>query len=126
MKFSEDQIMQLLSAFWVQATLPDNMPSNIEAIAHSFILTLISVRLKVKFQTYTGCLGFFFPSLFSLSVYNYRCLPFSEHVMLQNPNANLVVRFFQLPLSLRSLYLDPNNGIWIFLYSLTDFENSKI
>ncbi|XP_031249114.1 protein EFR3 homolog A [Pistacia vera] len=74
MKFSEDQIMQLLSAFWVQATLPDNVPSNIEAIAHSFILTLISVRLK-------------------------------------NPNDNLVVRFFQLPLSLRSLSLDPNNGM---------------
>ncbi|GFS38930.1 uncharacterized protein Acr_00g0060280 [Actinidia rufa] len=75
MKFSEDQVAQLLSAFWVQANLPDNLPSNIEAIAHSYCLTLISLRLK-------------------------------------NPNNNLVVRFFQLPLSLRSMSLDPNNGLW--------------
>lgn len=74
MKLNEDQIAQLLSAFWIQATLPDNMPSNIEAIAHSFVLTLISSRLK-------------------------------------NPNDNLVVRFFQLPLSLRNLSLDLNNGM---------------
>lgn len=47
MKLTEDQIMQLLSAFWIQATLPDNLPSNIEAISHSFVLTLISLRLKV-------------------------------------------------------------------------------
>ncbi|KAL5565906.1 hypothetical protein UlMin_029070 [Ulmus minor] len=46
MKLSEDQIAHLLSAFWIQANLPDNLPSNIEAIAHSFILTLISSRLK--------------------------------------------------------------------------------
>ncbi|WCJ43055.1 Protein SEMI-ROLLED LEAF 2 [Euphorbia peplus] len=46
MKFSEDQVAQLLSAFWLQANLPDNLPSNIEAIAHSFMLTLISSRLK--------------------------------------------------------------------------------
>ena len=49
MKLNEDQIAQLLSAFWIQATLPDNTPSNIEAIAHSFVLTLISSRLKVAF-----------------------------------------------------------------------------
>jgi hypothetical protein len=49
MKFSEDQVAQLLSAFWMQANLPDNLPSNIEAIAHSFVLTLISSGLKVKF-----------------------------------------------------------------------------
>lgn len=73
LKVSEDQIAQLLSAFWIQANLPDNLPSNIEAIAHSFSLTLISSRLK-------------------------------------NPNDNLVVRFFQLPLSLRNISLDPNNG----------------
>ncbi|PON57610.1 Coatomer beta subunit [Trema orientale] len=46
MRLSEDQIAHLLSAFWIQASLPDNLPSNIEAIAHSFILTLISSRLK--------------------------------------------------------------------------------
>ncbi|KAK0599685.1 hypothetical protein LWI29_007654 [Acer saccharum] len=74
MKFSEDQILQLLSAFWIQATLPDNLPSNIEAMAHSFILTIISVRLK-------------------------------------NSNDSLVVRVFQLLLSLRNVSLDPNCGI---------------
>ncbi|KAF3454137.1 hypothetical protein FNV43_RR04584 [Rhamnella rubrinervis] len=46
MKLTEDQIAHLLSAFWIQANLPDNLPSNVEAIAHSFILTLISSRLK--------------------------------------------------------------------------------
>ncbi|XP_021645864.2 protein SEMI-ROLLED LEAF 2 isoform X2 [Hevea brasiliensis] len=74
MKLSEDQIAQLLSAFWIQANLPDNLPSNIEAIAHSFMLTLISSRLK-------------------------------------NPSDGLLVRFFQLSLSLRNLSLDPNNGM---------------
>ncbi|KAG2278585.1 hypothetical protein Bca52824_061140 [Brassica carinata] len=37
---------QLLSAFWTQATLADNLPSNIEAIAHSLSLVLLSLRLK--------------------------------------------------------------------------------
>ncbi|PPD92913.1 hypothetical protein GOBAR_DD10146 [Gossypium barbadense] len=74
MKLTEDQIMQLLSAFWIQATLPDNLPSNIEAISHSFVLTLISLRLK-------------------------------------NVNDNLVVRFFQLPLSLKNTSLDLSNGM---------------
>ncbi|KAF4389767.1 hypothetical protein F8388_009900 [Cannabis sativa] len=46
MRLSEDQIVHLLSAFWIQAYLSDNLPSNIESIAHSFILTLISSRLK--------------------------------------------------------------------------------
>lgn len=49
MKLTEDQIAQLLSAFWIQATLPDNLPSNFEAIAHSFGLTLASLHLKVIF-----------------------------------------------------------------------------
>ncbi|KAL5194519.1 Pentatricopeptide repeat-containing protein [Glycine soja] len=31
MKLTEDQMAQLLSAFWIQANLPDNLPSNIEA-----------------------------------------------------------------------------------------------
>ncbi|KAE8725513.1 cytochrome c oxidase subunit 5C [Hibiscus syriacus] len=74
MKLTEDQIMQLLSGFWIQATLSDNMPSNIEAISHSFALTLISLQLK-------------------------------------NINDNLVVRFFQLPLSLKNIALDPSNGM---------------
>ncbi|KAM1095352.1 hypothetical protein ACFXTH_010181 [Malus domestica] len=46
MKFSEDQISHLLSAFWIQANLPDNLPSNIEAVGHSFSLVLISSHLK--------------------------------------------------------------------------------
>ncbi|XAR52684.1 hypothetical protein NMG60_11020874 [Bertholletia excelsa] len=74
MKFNEDQIVQMLSAFWVQANLPDNLPSNVEAIAHSYCLMLISLRLKT--------------------------------------HNNLVVCFFQLPLSLRNMSLDPNNGMW--------------
>ncbi|XP_023730669.1 protein SEMI-ROLLED LEAF 2 isoform X3 [Lactuca sativa] len=69
MKFSEDQITQLLSAFWIQANLPDNTLENIEALAYSFCLTLISLRLK-------------------------------------NPNDNLVVRIFQLPLSLWKISFD--------------------
>ncbi|KAJ8771840.1 hypothetical protein K2173_027017 [Erythroxylum novogranatense] len=72
-KLNEDQIGQLLSAFWVQANLSDNMPSNFEAIAHSFVLTVVSSRLK-------------------------------------NTNDLLVVRFFQLLLSLANLALDSNNG----------------
>lgn len=31
--------------------------------------------------------------------------------MLQNPNDNFVVRFFQLSLSLRNMSLDPNDGM---------------
>lgn len=48
LKFSEDQIPQLLSAFWLQANLHDNLPSNYEAIAHSYALTLLSSRLMVR------------------------------------------------------------------------------
>uniref|UniRef100_A0A1D1ZJR9 Protein EFR3 cmp44E n=1 Tax=Anthurium amnicola TaxID=1678845 RepID=A0A1D1ZJR9_9ARAE len=66
---SEDQISHLLSAFWMQANQPDNMPYNFEAIAHSFSLTLLSSRMK-------------------------------------NLNDDIVIHFFQLPLSLRKLSLD--------------------
>ncbi|KAI8556998.1 hypothetical protein RHMOL_Rhmol05G0299600 [Rhododendron molle] len=82
LKFSEDQVAQLLSAFWVQANLPDNLPFNIEAIAHSYCLTLLSLRFK-------------------------------------NSKNNVVVRFFQLPLSLRNTLLDPNNGTWPPAYQRT-------
>ncbi|KAJ1383506.1 Armadillo-type fold [Sesbania bispinosa] len=75
MKLSEDQMAQLLSAFWIQANLPDNSPSNIEAIAHSFILTLIVLRIKNL-----------------------------------KDRDNLLIRFFQLPLSLWTMLLDPSNG----------------
>lgn len=73
LRCNEDQILQLLSALWLQANLPDNLPANVEAIAHSFCLVLLASCLK-------------------------------------NSNKNLVVRFFQLPLSLRRIALDPNNG----------------
>ncbi|CAN0914074.1 Protein SEMI-ROLLED LEAF 2 [Linum grandiflorum] len=74
LELNEDQISQLLSAFWMQASLPDNTPPNLEAIAHSFTLTLISSQLK-------------------------------------ETNANIVVQFFQLALSVRQLSLDPDNGM---------------
>ncbi|KAG5074611.1 hypothetical protein JHK84_055842 [Glycine max] len=76
MKLTEDQMAQLLSAFWIQANLPDNLPSNIEAIAHSFILTLIVLRIKNLKE-----------------------------------RDSLVIRFFQLPLSLWTMLLDQSNGI---------------
>ncbi|XP_024961732.1 uncharacterized protein LOC112502139 [Cynara cardunculus var. scolymus] len=69
MKFNEDQITQLMSTFWIQANLPDNTLSNIEALAYSFCLTLATLQLM-------------------------------------NPDENLVVRIFQLPLSLWKISLD--------------------
>ncbi|XP_019187723.1 PREDICTED: protein EFR3 homolog B [Ipomoea nil] len=74
LKLNEDQITQLLSAFWVQANLSDNLPANVEAITQSFCLTLISLRLR-------------------------------------NTENNLVVRFFQLPLSLLKIALEPNESM---------------
>lgn len=53
LRCNEDQIAQLLSALWIQVNFPDNLPANIEAIAHSFCLALISSRLKVKTQIHT-------------------------------------------------------------------------
>ncbi|KAK7392085.1 hypothetical protein VNO78_20512 [Psophocarpus tetragonolobus] len=76
MKLTEDQMAQLLSAFWIQANLHDNLPSNIEAIAHSFILTLIVLRMKNL-----------------------------------KDRDNLVIRFFQLPLSLWTMLLNQSNGM---------------
>ncbi|KAL2231298.1 UNVERIFIED_CONTAM: Protein SEMI-ROLLED LEAF 2 [Sesamum indicum] len=73
LRCNEDQIAQLLSALWIQVNLSDNLPANLEAIAHSFCLALISSRLK-------------------------------------NSNNNLVLRFFQLPLSIRKMSLDSNTG----------------
>ncbi|KAG9129777.1 hypothetical protein Leryth_015995 [Lithospermum erythrorhizon] len=73
LKLTEDQIAQLLSAFWVQAIVPDNLPPNFEALAHSFCITLISLRLR-------------------------------------NPSDDLVIRFFQLPLSLLKISLDSEYG----------------
>ena len=50
MKLSEDQMAQLLSSFWIQANLPDNLPSKFEAIAHSFTLTLTVLHTMVEFS----------------------------------------------------------------------------
>jgi len=72
MKLTEDQMAQLLSAFWIQANLPDNLPSNIEAMAHSFILTLIVLRMKVVLHMYLYyflSLSFLYPSSFILIVF---------------------------------------------------------
>lgn len=55
---TEDQKNQLLSAFWVQANQTDNTPFNYEAIGHSYSLTVISSRLKVRVD---------------LKIYNYYC-----------------------------------------------------
>ncbi|XP_038980454.1 protein SEMI-ROLLED LEAF 2-like isoform X1 [Phoenix dactylifera] len=46
MVLTEDQTAQLLSAFWIQVNQADNLPSNIEAISHSFSLTLLFSRIK--------------------------------------------------------------------------------
>ncbi|XP_073038450.1 protein SEMI-ROLLED LEAF 2-like isoform X1 [Primulina eburnea] len=70
---NEDQIAQLLSALWIQLNLLNNLPANVEAIAHSFYLILVSSYLK-------------------------------------NSNNTIVLRFFQLPMSLRKLALDSSNG----------------
>ncbi|CAL9069534.1 unnamed protein product [Musa banksii] len=43
---TEDQATQLLYAFWIQANRADNKPSDFQAIAHSFSLTLLSLHLK--------------------------------------------------------------------------------
>lgn len=50
--------------------------------------------------------------------------------MLQNMNDNLVVRFFQLPLSLRNISLDPNNGMRIefhkYTFNFGECQNFKL
>ncbi|RYQ89954.1 hypothetical protein Ahy_B09g096325 isoform J [Arachis hypogaea] len=61
MKLNEDQIGQLLSSFWIQANLPDNLPANFEAISHSFISTLLVLRAKVGLYV-SCCLLFQFNS----------------------------------------------------------------
>jgi len=45
---TEDQTNQLLSSFWIQANQTDNTPFNYEAIGHSYSLTVLSSRLKVR------------------------------------------------------------------------------
>ncbi|KAH9319043.1 hypothetical protein KI387_020812, partial [Taxus chinensis] len=69
MRLSGDQANQIHSALWIQANLPDNMPANFEAIAHTFSLTLLFSQVK-------------------------------------NPNHCILIRSFQLALSLRVVSLD--------------------
>lgn len=119
MKLSEDQMGQLLSAFWIQANLPDNLPSNIEAIAHSFILTLIILRIKVVYLcTFTLIiLIILIVILINLIVILVILIVILiilifKNAMFQNlkDRDNLVIRFFQLPLSLWNMLLE-NNGM---------------
>eukprot|EP00252_Welwitschia_mirabilis_P012459 TRINITY_DN27535_c0_g1_i1.p1 TRINITY_DN27535_c0_g1~~TRINITY_DN27535_c0_g1_i1.p1 ORF type:complete len:1007 (-),score=225.24 TRINITY_DN27535_c0_g1_i1:173-3193(-) len=46
LKLSKDLTVQMLSALWIQATLPDNLPQNFEAIAHTFCLSLFVSQTK--------------------------------------------------------------------------------
>ncbi|KAL5983535.1 hypothetical protein ACLOJK_017622 [Asimina triloba] len=80
-KLSEDQTAQLLSTFWIQANLPDNLPANFEAISHSYSLTLLSSHLKVP------------------------------NPVVMNSNQNIIGHFFQLPLSLRNASINPNGTL---------------
>ncbi|KAI4342906.1 hypothetical protein MLD38_027470 [Melastoma candidum] len=50
LKLNEDQIGLLLSGFWIQANLPNNLPSNFEAITHSFCLTLQSSHAMSSYK----------------------------------------------------------------------------
>ncbi|KAL3676460.1 hypothetical protein R1sor_026408 [Riccia sorocarpa] len=47
-RLSGQQASLLLSALWIQATLPDNLPSNFEAIAHTYMLVLLFSRAKTS------------------------------------------------------------------------------
>jgi protein EFR3 len=46
-RLSGHQAALLLSRLWVQAILPDNVPSSYEAIANTYMLTLLFSRAKV-------------------------------------------------------------------------------
>lgn len=47
-RLSGYQAALLLSVLWLQASLPDNLPDNFEAIAHTYMLTLMFSRPKVR------------------------------------------------------------------------------
>ncbi|BFI42403.1 protein EFR3 [Marchantia polymorpha subsp. ruderalis] len=47
-RLSGHQAALLLSTLWLQATLPDNLPSNFEAIAHTYMLVLLFSRAKTS------------------------------------------------------------------------------
>lgn len=112
MKLSEDQMGQLLSAFWIQANLPDNLPSNIEAIAHSFILTLIILRIKVVYLCTFTLIILIILIVILINLIVILIILIFKNAMFQNlkDRDNLVIRFFQLPLSLWNMLLE-NNGM---------------
>lgn len=47
LRLSRLQISRLLSSIWVQSISPGNMPTNYEAIAHTYALVLLVSREKV-------------------------------------------------------------------------------
>ncbi|KAG6555111.1 hypothetical protein Mapa_003146 [Marchantia paleacea] len=47
-RLSGHQAALLLSTMWLSATLPDNVPASYEAIAHTYILTLLFSRAKTS------------------------------------------------------------------------------
>jgi hypothetical protein len=53
LRLSSRQISHLLSSLWVQATSAENMPTNFEAMSHTYNITLLSTRSKVR-----GCIYF--------------------------------------------------------------------
>ncbi|KAL9255437.1 SEMI-ROLLED LEAF 2-like protein [Drosera capensis] len=76
MMLGEDQVMLLLSGFWVQATLPDNAPEQFEAIVHSYTLTLVSSLHKNTNQSLAARFFHLALSLRSVSLDpNYGTLP---------------------------------------------------
>lgn len=75
---NEDQIGQLLSAFWMQANQPDNLPSNYEAIALSFHLTVLSFHLKNTNHSITAQFFQFLLSLINASLDPNGALPSSS------------------------------------------------
>ncbi|KAI5558157.1 hypothetical protein BDE02_17G020900 [Populus trichocarpa] len=48
LRLSSRQISHLLSSLWVQATSAENMPTNFEAMSHTYNITLLSTRSKAS------------------------------------------------------------------------------
>ncbi|XP_020690415.1 uncharacterized protein LOC110105315 isoform X1 [Dendrobium catenatum] len=87
---NEDQIGQLLCAFWGQAHQPDNFPSNYEAIALSFHLTVLSFHRKNTSHSTTAQLFQFLLSLINSSLDPNGTLPPSSRRSLFTLSAALL------------------------------------
>lgn len=87
---SEDQVSQLLSAFWRQAHQPDNLPSNYEAIAVSFHLTFLSFHLKNPSHSLTVKFFQFLLSLLNSSLDPNEGLPSSSRISIFTLSAALL------------------------------------